>query len=213
MQRYDATPLAREFVELERAGQFVSRVGRTETVLPSLPPNAVLIPDVYDSYFYSANRALVLQQYYNALLPERGVAAVLVNAQPGALAAVLGVRTQFPVDTVHTASGEESLIQYLTKRYPRNFKLIKAGTDPVRFSWGTGLYGRQKRFNFEPSGFSEMIGGQLTDVLVIRKTPDLPVLALPLSIDLARRDWVASSPGFEFSTNNHYYEDLPATSR
>lgn len=99
---------------------FTFKVGFSETVLPTLAMKAHLLTDLWGAYFYSAQRALLLESYLNALQPT-GKAFVLighVDRYPKHIDSIV------PRDWVIDAQGKRhELVDFLVQTYPKSFKL------------------------------------------------------------------------------------------
>lgn len=130
-----------------------------------------LIMDIYGAYFYSANRLLQIENYYNAL--EKGGIAIVV----------LGVEYDnlIPKDFVEIASRRQALVEYLTATYPDIFEYIPP---------------RDISYELEPSLSSYKTNterGQkcmTRPILVIKKSSSVDALNLGMKADASEMNYL-----------------------
>jgi SAM-dependent methyltransferase len=105
--------------ELRRAGSFKYVVGLSQEVLPGLEGRVALLTDAYGAFFYSTDRARLLEQFYDALAPG-GEAFVLVGPEHGSDEEHGGNRAR---DYVRARGRRVELLEYLVARHPDVFEL------------------------------------------------------------------------------------------
>jgi hypothetical protein len=136
----------------ERAGLYHYLVGFAEHMIPSIRARAQLVTDLYGAYFYSADRAHLLDVYYDALAPG-GTAFVRFATGDGT----------GPNSVVQTRHGPMSLEQYLVSRHPQVFRLSPGDPSVLIMTRGHGheRLGLADRLSLEATYMIEVDGMQL----------------------------------------------------
>ncbi len=172
-----------EIIQIMNQGK-VERLSRlqgfSQKLIPQLKKKAAIITDLWGAYFYSANRAELVEMYYNLLAPG-GKAFVMVGATNGNVNAI-------PYDTatdwIERNSGKSELLATLLRRYPNQLQVFAAWNwhaidrGSVRILPGP----RESFFEAAKRLVDKTKDDGIAIVLEITRTPDLQELKLPLLI-------------------------------